>query len=171
MATKTNKKTKVIVITGTPGVGKSTLAVFLQKKFGWRRLDLHKYYSQLSDGYNKKKKCYDLSLPKLKKMVLAVRDRDTTPLIIDSHVAHHLPSKIVDLCVVLTQSNLKKLKKRLEQRGYRKSKVRENLDAEIMQVCLAEAREKGHRLLVCDNLTSKKILSLSPKIIKTVQRK
>lgn len=154
----------MIVITGTPGVGKSTLAVFLQKKFGWRRLDIHKYYSQLSDGYNNKKKCYDLSLPKLKKKVLAVRDRDTTPLIIDSHVAHYLPSKMVDLCVVLTQSNLKKLKKRLEQRGYGRNKVRENLDAEIMQVCLAEAQEQGHRLLVFDDLTSKKILQLAQKV-------
>ncbi len=182
------KKTKVIIIIGTPGVGKSTLAIFLQKKFGWRRLDLHQYYSQLSCGYNRKKQCYDLSLPKLKKLVLAVRDelacrkigrlnhsgkdscsKDNTPLIIDSHVAHHLPAEMVDLCVVLTQSNLQKLKKRLEQRGYGRNKVQENLEAEIMQVCLAEAQEQGHKILVCDNLTRKKMGLLSMRIAKSIK--
>jgi broad-specificity NMP kinase len=45
---------------------------------------------------------------------------------------------------------LKKLKKRLEKRNYSKSKIRENLDAEIFDVCLVEAKEKGHKIKVIE---------------------
>ncbi|MBI2102970.1 AAA family ATPase [Candidatus Woesearchaeota archaeon] len=155
---------KVIVITGTPGVGKSTLARFLRKKYGWRRLDLHKYYPEVSTGYDHKKKCYILNFSKVKKLVLQKRDEDTTPLVIDSHVAHHLPPKIVDLCVVLKFSELHLLKRRLQQRGYSPTKVAENMQAEIFQICLQEAQEEKHKLLIFDKMSSDNITARATKI-------
>ena len=62
---------------------------------------------------------------------------------------------MVDLCIVLTCSNLKELEKRLKKRKYSKAKIRENLDAEIFQTCLMGAKEGGHKVVVVD--TSKKI--------------
>ena len=70
-------------------------------------------------------------------------------LVIDSHLSHYLPKKYVKLCVV-TKCDLKVLKKRLEKRKYSKGKVRENLDAEIFDVCLNEAKELGHKVKVVD---------------------
>jgi len=75
--------------------------------------------------------------------------------IIDSHITHLLPKKRVDLCIILTCSNLKKLEGRLKERMYSKKKIRENLDAEIFQICLMEAQENGHKVITFD--TSKKI--------------
>ena len=136
---------KLVVITGTPGVGKSTLAKQLSKKLGFYRLDLSKYYKQISAGYNRRKKCYDIDLPKFEKLVggkikeliegqkKEKRQKSQKGLIIDSHIAHLLPRKWVDLCVVLTCSDLKKLEKRLEKRGYSRRKIQENLEAEIFQ--------------------------------------
>ena len=51
-----------------------------------------------------------------------------------------------------------KLEKRLQERKYSKKKIRENLDAEIYQICLNEAKEKKHKLIVFDTSkrTSKK---------------
>ncbi|MBS3169061.1 AAA family ATPase [Candidatus Woesearchaeota archaeon] len=82
----TTEKAKIIIITGTPGVGKSTLARFLQKKYGWRRLDLHHYYQNLAIRYNRKKRCYDLDRKKVLRLVDIKRAEDSTPLIIDSHM-------------------------------------------------------------------------------------
>jgi len=143
---------KVIVITGTPGVGKSTLAQKLSVKLGYARLDLHKYYALLSVGYNQKKQCYDIDIKKFKKLVEAkVKEPAARKgLIIDSHIAHLLPKNLVNLCIVLTCSNLKELERRLKKRKYSAKKIRENLDAEIFQVCLMEAKERGHKIKVID---------------------
>jgi broad-specificity NMP kinase len=43
---------------------------------------------------------------------------------------------------------LKELRKRLEKRGYDGEKVRENIDSEIFDVCLNEAKDKGHYTFV-----------------------
>ena len=70
-------------------------------------------------------------------------------MILDSHLSHYLDKKYADLCVVV-KCDIAILKKRLEKRGYNKKKIRENLDAEIFYVCLVEAIELGHRVVVVD---------------------
>ena len=140
---------KLIAISGTPGTGKSTLAKYLAKKMKYFRLDLSAYYPELSKGYNFKKHCYEINLEKLKSLVKKTKkNRD---LIIDSHISHLLPRKEVNLCIIVTCSDLKKLQKRLQKRGYSPQKIRENLDAEIFQVCLMEAKEMKHKVIVVDS--------------------
>lgn len=144
-------KPKVVIITGTPGTGKSTLAKILQNELHYDRLDLHQYYKQLSITYNKKKQCYDLDYNKVLPLVKEkIKTTKKAGMIIASHIAHHLPKSLVTLCIVLTCSNLKELEKRLKKRKYNKLKIRENLDAEIFQVCLTEAQERGHEIKMFD---------------------
>ncbi len=143
-------KKKVLIVTGTPGTGKSTFASKLAKKTHLKHLDIHQYYKLLSVNYNQKKRCYDVDPLRLQKLVQLKLRESAHGIIIDSHISHFLPTKIVDLCIVLICSDLKKLQKRLQQRKYSQKKVRENLDAEIFQICLVEAREKGHRIAIFD---------------------
>ena len=70
-------------------------------------------------------------------------------LVIDSHLSHYLPKEYVDTCII-TKCNLKLLKKRLEERGYSKNKVRENLDVEIFDTCRLEALEAGHKVKIIE---------------------
>jgi len=142
---------KLIVISGSPGTGKSTLAEALVKKFGFRRLDLHDHYQDISTGYNRAKQAYDIDLKKFLLLVKKELKSSAKTLIIDSHIAHLLPKSLVNLCIILTCSDLKKLEKRLQERKYNKRKIRENLDAEIFQVCLTEAQEQEHQPLVFDS--------------------
>ena len=150
-----DKRKKVIIITGSPGVGKSSLALLLEKKLGFLRLDISKHYHEISSGYDRKKQSYDINLKKFERLVREKKKEAGKGLIVDSHIAHLLPKKLVDLCIVLICSDLKKLEKRLKARNYSKKKIRENLDAEIFQICLVEAEEKGHNILVID--TAKKL--------------
>jgi len=163
-----SKKSKLIIITGTPATGKSTLAKILVKQLNYEHLDLHQYYKQLATQYNKKKQCYDLNQKKVLKLV---REKLTSTkkegIIIDSHISHHLPKSLVNLCIVLTCSNLKELEKRLKNRKYSKQKIRENLDAEIFQICLTQAQENGHNLIVIDTSTK---IDLSNRL-KTIKNK
>ena len=141
---------KLIIITGTPGTGKSTLAKALAKKYKLFRLDLHQHYRKVSLSYDPQKKCYDIDVNKLKKLVQKTIQEHPEGVIFDSHIAHLLPTKMIKVCIVLTCSNLKELQRRLKRRKYSKAKIKENLEAEIFQVCLEEAEEKGHKLIIVD---------------------
>lgn len=140
----------IIAVTGTPGTGKTELAKKIAKKLKLKYLDVNKVIEEnrLADSYDKKKKCKVVDVKKLNKVLIKLM-KDSKDLVIDSHLSHFLPKKYVDLCVV-AKCDLKLLKKRLEKRGYSKEKIRENMDAEIFDVCLVEASEGGHRIKVID---------------------
>lgn len=72
--------------------------------------------------------------------------------IIDWHACDLFPQRWVDLVVVL-RTNSTKLYDRLQARKYTEPKLQENLDAEIMDVLLDEARESYDAEIVVE-LTS-----------------
>lgn len=161
---------KLLIITGTPGTGKSTLAKFLARTLGWKRLDVAKHYPTIAIRYNQKKHCYDVDVEKFTKLVVEKSNQAKRGLIVDTHIAHYLPPKLVNLCIVLTCSDLKELQRRLEKRNYSQNKIQENVQAEIFQVCLEEAKDRGHKAIVFDTsrgIPYAKILRTIYKSLKT----
>lgn len=146
----------VVIVTGTPGTGKTTVAMRLAKKLGYRYVDVNKVISKekLSSGYDRKKKCMIVDVKKLVKALVKMITKSDSGLVIDSHLSHYLPNPAVDLCVV-TKCNLKLLKRRMKRRRYSEDKIRENLDCEIFDVCLNEAKEARHKTVVVQ--TDKKV--------------
>ena len=177
---------KIIIVTGTPGTGKTLLSRKLAGKLNFHYIDanniVRKY--KISEGYDKKRKTKLVDANKLNKALIreisSIKNANKKTgkktkkkrnikngIIIDSHLSHYLPKKYVDLCIV-TKCSLRLLQKRLRKRKYSKEKIRENMDAEIFDVCLNEAREKGHNILVLD--TSKGIgINKTIKIIKSLK--
>ncbi len=146
---------KTIIVTGTPGTGKTTFSKKISKKLKYPVLDVSKFIKikKLRGRYDKKKKCYVVDTKKLNKEILKelnkIKANKPKGVIIDSHLSHHMPSKYVDLCYV-TKCNLKTLEKRLKKKKkrYSKKKVRENLDVEIFDICYVEALENKHKVKV-----------------------
>lgn len=138
----------IVVVTGTPGTGKTTIAKKLAKQKKLKYIDVSKIIKEkkLEEGYDKKKKCGIVDVDKLNKVLIDLIKKEKN-LVIDSHLSHHLPSKYVNVCVV-TKCDLKILEKRLKKKGYSKEKIRENLDAEIFDVCLNEAKEKEQKIMI-----------------------
>jgi adenylate kinase len=139
---------KSVIVTGTPGAGKTTLAKGLAKRAKLQYIDVTKLIKdrKLSEGYDDEKQCEIVDTRRLNRALLDLQSGSKVPLAIDSHLSHYLPKKHVKLCIV-AKCELRELKKRLEARGYGKAKVRENLDAEIFDICAVEAREKGHKVI------------------------
>ncbi len=137
----------IIAISGTPGTGKTTLAKELAQRLGYKYLNLGDLVrdNKIAEGYDKKRKCLIVDVQKLKSEVLPI-GKNT---IVDSHLSHLLPPESIDKCIITT-CELGELSKRLNKRGYGKEKIRENLDCEIFEVCLQEARERGHNVFVVD---------------------
>ena len=140
----------VIIVTGTPGTGKTKIARFLSKALRYTFVDVHSLLrsKKLWSSYDKQRKCYVVDKKKLVKRLLAEVKKNKES-IFDSHMSHNLPKKYVELCIV-THCDITLLKKRLEQRKYSRLKTRENLDAEIFQTCLTEAQELGHQIIEVD---------------------
>lgn len=140
----------ILIVTGTPGSGKTTLAKKLAKKHNYAYIDVNALITshKLHEKYDKKLKTKIVDTKKLSKFLMYhVKSLRTTGAVIDSHLSHYLPSSFVDTCYVAT-CPLSKLKQRLKKRGYSLEKIRENLEAEAFQTCLIEAQEFGHNVVV-----------------------
>jgi adenylate kinase len=140
----------IIIVSGTPGTGKTTLARELAKSLDYPYLDVKKLIKSkgLSIGIDQKRKCEMVDIGKMNKLLIG-EIKKAKNLIIDSHLSHYLPREWVDKCII-TRCEIKELQSRLKKRRYTKAKIRENLDSEIFELCLNEAREAGHKVCVFD---------------------
>ncbi|MEK6952572.1 MAG: AAA family ATPase [Nanoarchaeota archaeon] len=143
---------KVVCVSGSVGTGKTTYAKRLARKLKARYIDVNKVIKEnnISEDYDKKRKCKIVDIKKLNKILEKIIKESKESLIIDSHMSHFLNPKLVNY-VVITKTSLKKLKNRLKKRKYSKSKIDENLEVEIMDICLNEAKELGHKVKIVNN--------------------
>lgn len=134
----------VIIITGTPGTGKSTLARKLAYEQERAVLHISDLLEQegLDCEWDANNQCFLVDVIALNE-VLEEHIRMDPELIIDGHLSHEVSPEHVERCIVC-KCDLKELKARLQEREYSESKVRENLDCEIFDVCFNEAIERGH---------------------------
>ena len=147
-------KEQIVIVTGTPGTGKTTLARKLAKKHRYEYIDVNRIVrkEKLSEGYDRKRMTMIVDEKRLakalEKMIRKAR-KEGRKLVIDSHLSHYISPKLVDLCIV-TKCSLKKLHKRLKRKGYHKSKIEENMECETMDIILEEAKDIGHRIKVVE---------------------
>lgn len=131
-----------ILITGTPGCGKTSHSESLSSQLA----KPYKHFS-ISDiaksrdcieGYDEK---LDTSVVDENRLLDSLEnDLREGGIIIDWHCCDIFPERLIDLVVVLrTDNNL--LYERMKKRGYKDNKIQENLDCEIMEVILQEARD------------------------------
>ena len=126
-----------VFITGTPCTGKTTIASRLNGRV-IKINDLARSHGFIM-GVDEQKGYDIIDIEKLSLHVCQlIKDCDEV-LIFEGHVTHLLDG--ADKVIVLRASP-EILKKRLEARGYSASKIRENLEAEALGVCSAEAIEK-----------------------------
>ena len=152
---------KAVIISGTPGTGKTTLSKKLAKRLGFHYTDVNKLISgcKLSESYDIKRKTKIVDTAKLNKELIKEINTLTKKnnkkfkkikgIIIDSHLSHYLSKKYVDLCII-TKCDIKELNKRLRKKYFNREKIKENLEAEIFDVCLNEAMERKHKIITID---------------------
>ena len=148
---------KVIIVTGTPGSGKTKFAKRLSRKPGFEYIDVNKLIAKhkLHQGYDANLKTKIVDTNKLSKFLISYINKSKAKgVIIDSHLSHYLPPSFVDECYVTT-CDLKELRQRLKKRGYSARKIRDNLEAEAFSACLTEAQDAGHETLAISTSKTK----------------
>lgn len=137
-----SKKGPIILITGTPGTGKSTTADLLvsQSPIPLKHINVGELVKErhLHEKYDEEWQSYIVDEDKvLDELEPLVADGG---VVLDWHTCDIFPERWIDLVIVL-RCDHSKLWDRLEKRGYPLKKIQENNESEIMQVVLEEARE------------------------------
>jgi len=130
----------VIIITGTPGTGKSTHAQMLAEETSLRHINIGDWVKErhLYENFDQEWQSYTVDEDKL----LDELEPEVSQggVILDWHTCEIFPERWADLVIVL-RCDHSLLWERLEKRGYSLKKIEENNEAEIMQVVLEEAME------------------------------
>ena len=117
-----------IALTGTPGTGKTSLS----SKADYNTVSINDYYAEISNGKDEEDN-WLIDLEKLNEIIVTKNHSNT---IFEGHVAHFL--KNIDKIIVL-RCHPNELKKRLSSRNYSDGKVRENMEAEALNIICEEA--------------------------------
>ena len=173
-----DKKLPNILITGTPGVGKTSFAVLLQEKLkelkglDFKNINIGKLVNE-KKLYKKWNKEFDV--PEFDDDMV---NDELEPIlneggvILDFHTSSFLPEALINY-VVLLRCNNTELYDRLAARGYPEKKITENIDCEIMEVTSEEVRDSYKQDIIME-LKSEKIEDMEinlEKVINELEKK
>jgi len=125
-----------ISLTGTPGTGKTSVAGLLKAK-GFTVIDIQRLAidENITEGMDSERDSVILDPARLDQLVLERFDKKNN-IIFEGHLSHLL--SCMDKVIIL-RCRPDELRTRLATKGWRKEKVSENLEAEIIDVILCEA--------------------------------
>mmetsp|Transcript_23651 Transcript_23651/g.55137 ORF Transcript_23651/g.55137 Transcript_23651/m.55137 type:complete len:175 (-) Transcript_23651:41-565(-) len=129
-----------ILVTGTPGVGKTSFCEALVATSRLTHLEVaklikdEKLYKEWDDEMDCSIFEEEMVLDHLEPLL------EQGGQLVDFHSAGFLPAELFDLVIVL-RADTSTLFARLEKRRYPEEKIQENVQAEIFQTCLDEANE------------------------------
>ncbi len=131
---------KNIIISGTPGSGKTSVSIVISKLIGARVISLNELAisHKFSFEYDKERETYivDLKrfLPYVLKEIKKIKKENPQFLILEGHISDIIPEKFIDFVFIL-RCEPDELCKRLEKKNYKLKKVIENVQAEILGNC------------------------------------
>ena len=127
-----------IAITGTPGVGKTSVAEELKDRY--EIIHLSDLVDKFTIGYDEERESKIVDEEAMDEYIKSIREEDI--MLVEGHLSHLLS---VDGVVVL-RCHPEELKKRLAEKGWREKKIRENLEAEALDIILERALERHERV-------------------------
>lgn len=128
---------EAIFITGTPCTGKTTVSEILSQKLGCKLIKINDLAieNDFVLGIDDEKGYKIIDIDELdEKVSEIIADNDL--IIFEGHLSH-LCSGASKVIVLRVRPEI--LQSRLKKRNYSESKIRENLEAEAMGICTAEA--------------------------------
>ncbi len=134
-------KMKNIIISGTPGCGKTSVAKEISNLIDVKIISLNELAvsDNFSFEYDTERKTFvvdfDIFLPYVLNRIEEIKQDKPTYLIIESHFSDIIPEKFIDYTFIL-RCDPDELFKRLEKKNYDIKKITENIQAEILGNCI-----------------------------------
>lgn len=164
---------RVILVTGTPGVGKTAVSISLASRLNATHIDLTKLVEQegLISGVDKARGTLIADMDRVSKRVQETVRDSKRDVIIDGHYGVNVVSAKDVYLVFVLRRDPDELKRWMKDHGFRERKLWENLAAEILDVCLWEAVRACGPKKVCEiNVSGKGIEEVVEEIILVLER-
>lgn len=153
----------IILITGTPGVGKTTVSRMLTERLKAFLIDINELVGEkhLYTGIDEVRKYKIVDLDALfDEIDKKINETSNKFVIIEGHLSHLFEKS--DIVIVL-RVNPEVLKDRMKVKAWNEDKIRENIEAEAIDICSYEANEI-HRDKVneidASNISPEKVVDL-----------
>jgi len=152
---------RVILVTGTPCVGKTLVARLLTSKLDAFYMNLTELAirENLVSGKDKERDSIIIDeIQMRRKIQKTIKNYGEKDIVIDSHYAAGVvPKKLVTHIIVLRRDPIE-LQKFMEQCGFSGRKLWENLVSEILDVCLVDALKVHGKGKICElDITGKRV--------------
>jgi adenylate kinase len=160
---------RVILVTGTPCVGKTSVARLLASKLDALYVNLTELAvrENLISGKDEERDSIIIDENRMRhKIREIIGDRGQDDIVIDGHYAVSVvPKKLVTYVFVLRRDPVE-LRKFMEQCGFSGRKLWENLASEILDVCLVDALNVHGERKVCElDVTGKSVKEVISEIL------
>jgi adenylate kinase len=166
---------RVILITGTPCTGKTTLATKLAAQLNAQYINLTEF-AQKEHLVARKDKQRDTDIINETKMRQKLQQTidNATPadIIIDGHYAAAVTPKTAITKIIVLRRNPIELRQLMQNSGFNQQKQDENLAAEILDVCLIEALQQHPKEKVCElDVTGKTVETTLNEVLMMLESK
>jgi adenylate kinase len=159
----------MLIITGNPGVGKHTIAKIVAKKLSLDLVDINTVAIKNGAIKSKDSSGYVVDLRKLSSLMRKYASKKS---LVVGHLASYVLRKSDACMVAVIRRSPYELKKVYKKRGYSAKKVRENLESEIIGICLYDAVKKfGKNKVVEFDNTAAKATVTADRIVKAYEGK
>lgn len=155
----------LIGLTGTPGTGKTSVSTFIEEKRNWKVIHLNNLIKEkhLYTEIDEKRDSVIADMELIREYLEEIGEGGEKEVtLLESHLSHYIADVIIVLRLYPPE-----LEMRLRTRGYSEEKIKENFEAEALDVILVEAFEWCKKVFEV-NTTGKSIEEVGKDIEKII---
>ncbi len=165
---------KIIIVTGTPGVGKTVLARLLAKKIGFTFSSLGDLVrkERLHKGFDRRARSYIIDERSVRRKLQGYfKDHREKGIVFETHSVRSILPKTRGMVAIVLRLDPLILAKRLHARNWPKLKIWENVESEMIDVSLYDSLKVLGKTRVFEiDATGKRREELVGEIFKVLSR-
>jgi adenylate kinase len=168
------KTTRIIIVTGAPGVGKTSVCTVLASKLNATHIDVSELVlkENLVTGKDEVRGTSIADMERVAERVKEIVAHSECDVVLDGHYAVKVVPKDSVQRVFVLRRDPEELKPLMEARGWGGLKLWENLACEVLDVCLSDAVEAVGAEKVCEvDVTGRSVEDVAVEIIEILENK
>lgn len=168
---------QILIVSGTPGTGKTTISKNISNYIKAKVISLNELAisENLIVKYDAKRETSVINNKKLISFLIELiedyKKEDLEFLIIESHFSDIVPEQYINFVIIL-RCDPDELYNRLKRRGYKREKIRENVQSEILGNCVNYFMNKPLNIPILEiDTTNVSIESITKTIVDILRKK